>query len=154
MKIKIINKSDFPLPEYATKGSAGLDLKVDFKRTFGIEEEQQINFIFLYPNQIKVFKTGLFIEIPEGYELQIRSRSGLSIKGIIVVNAPGTIDRDYRGEIGLIIGNISINPYKINHGDKLAQAVLKKVEKIEWEKVEKLEETDRGVGGFGHTGIK
>jgi len=152
MKVKIINLSKFPLPEYSTKGAAGIDLKIDFERTFlpfnGLSSYN------LFPKEIFIFKTGLFVEIPEGYELQIRSRSGLSTKGIIIANSPGTIDSDYRGEIGLIISNISSKSYFINDGDRLAQAVLKKVEKIEWEQVEKLEETERGKGGYGHTGVK
>jgi dUTP pyrophosphatase len=159
MKVKIINLSKFPLPEYSTKGAAGIDLKVDFERTFlpfnGPSSYQLLPTSYqLSPKEIFIFKTGLFVEIPEGYELQIRSRSGLSTKGIIIANSPGTIDSDYRGEIGLIISNISSKSYFINDGDRLAQAVLKKVEKIEWEQVEKLEETERGKGGYGHTGVK
>lgn len=155
MKVKVVNKSKNSLPIYETEGAAAIDLKIDLSRTPELILDEDGRFYLPY-NQRILLKTGLFVEIPEGYELQIRSRSGLAFKnGIIILNSPGTIDSDYRGEIGLIIYNSGSNAgFYIKDGDRLAQALLKKVEKIEWEEVEKLEETDRGVGGFGHTGVK
>jgi dUTP pyrophosphatase len=155
MKVKVVNKSKNSLPIYETEGAAAIDLKIDLSRTPELILDEDGRFYLPY-NQRILLKTGLFVEIPEGYELQIRSRSGLAFKnGVIILNSPGTIDSDYRGEIGLIIYNSDFKDgFYIKDGDRLAQALLKKVEKIEWEKVEKLEETDRGVGGFGHTGVK
>lgn len=155
MKVKVVNKSKNSLPIYETEGAAAIDLKIDLSRTPELILDEDGRF-YLPHNQRILLKTGLFVEIPEGYELQIRSRSGLAFKnGVIILNSPGTIDSDYRGEIGLIIYNSDFKDgFYIKDGDRLAQALLKKVEKIEWEKVEKLEETDRGVGGFGHTGVK
>lgn len=143
MKVKVINKSNFPLPEYKTKGAAGVDLKAN------IEEE-----IVLKPLERKLIPTGLYVEIPEGYEGQVRPRSGLAIKhGVTVLNAPGTIDSDYRGEICVILINLGNEDFVINPGDRIAQFVLNKYECIDFELMDKLSDTERGEGGFGHTGI-
>ena len=143
MKVKVINKSNFPLPEYKTKGAAGVDLKAN------IEEE-----IVLKPLERKLIPTGLYVEIPEGYEGQVRPRSGLAIKhGVTVLNAPGTIDSDYRGEICVILINFGNEDFVINPGDRIAQFVLNKYECIDFELIDKLSDTERGKGGFGHTGV-
>lgn len=145
MKVKIINKSGFELPKYETKNSAGLDLK--------LSEEIYKNVEYILPGQSKLCKTGLFLEIPEGYEAQIRPRSGWAAKhGITVLNSPGTIDADYRGEIGVILINHSSVPFILNYGDRIAQMVFNKVEQAEFVEVDTLSETDRGEGGFGSTG--
>lgn len=168
-KIKVIveNYSGFENPEYKTIGSAGMDVKADLKRTFGWGSSNSTDKVqpllnsvpselpyscFLNPHQIQVFKTGLFVEIPEGYEIQVRSRSGLSVQGIVVMNAPGTIDSDYRGEIGVILGNLTDKKFKINHGDRIAQLVLCPVYQVEWDMSKPISETFRGQGGFGSTG--
>ena len=144
MKVAIINKSNNPLPSYETSASAGLDI-----RAF-IEEKYTLN-----PGERKLIKTGLFLEIPEGYEAQVRSRSGLALKnGITVLNSPGTIDADYRGEIGVILINHSSEIFEINSGDRIAQLVFAKVEQAIWYETESLNETERGEGGFGSTGKK
>ncbi|MFA8299005.1 MAG: dUTP diphosphatase [Hyphomicrobiales bacterium] len=144
MKIKIVNKSNHPLPEYATKASAGVDLRANLNTP-----------IALGPMERKLVPTGLYIEIPEGYEAQVRPRSGLAIKkGISVLNSPGTIDADYRGEIMVILINLSKEVFIINDGERIAQMVFAAHEQAEWELVSELEETDRGNGGFGHTGHK
>lgn len=143
MKVKVINKSNFPLPEYKTKGAAGVDLKAN------IEEE-----IVLKPLERKLIPTGLYVEIPEGYEGQVRPRSGLAIKhGVTVLNAPGTIDSDYRGEICVILINLGNEDFVINPGDRIAQFVLNKYECIDFELIDKLSDTERGKEGFGHTGV-
>lgn len=143
MKVKVINKSNFTLPEYKTKGAAGVDLKAN------IEEE-----IVLKPLERKLIPTGLYVEIPEGYEGQVRPRSGLAIKhGVTVLNAPGTIDSDYRGEICVILINFGNEDFVINPGDRIAQFVLNKYECIDFELIDKLSDTERGKGGFGHTGV-
>ena len=163
MKIKVINKSSNQLPKYATEGSAGLDLMASFTQLDTVDSFKGINFEFMIENeipQIVLYKHGriciptdLYMEIPKGYELQIRSRSGLSLKnGIIELNAPGTIDEDYRGNIGLIIHNVSDSPFIIKSGDRLSQGVLTKYEKIEFVEVLELTDTKRGDGGYGHTG--
>lgn len=140
MKVKIINKSGFDLPKYETKGSAGLDIK-------SIEE------LTINPGERKLVKTGLFLEIPEGYEVQVRPRSGLALKkGVTVLNSPGTIDADYRGEVGVILINHSDEPYDIIIGDRIAQMVFAKVEQADWLETEEISETERGEGGFGSTG--
>lgn len=142
MKIRIVNKSKHQLPAYSTKSSAGLDLRAD------INED-----IILKSLERTLVPTGLFIELPDGYEAQIRPRSGLAIKkGISLVNTPGTIDADYRGEIGVILINLSNNDVKIEDGERICQMVINKHEKAELIEVEQLGETDRGAGGFGHTG--
>lgn len=144
MKIKIVNKSNNPLPSYATEHSAGMDL-----RAFVNEE------IVLKPGTRYLIPTGLYIELPEGYEAQIRPRSGLALKsGITVLNTPGTIDADYRGEIGVILINLSSEDFKINNGDRICQMVINKYEKALLFEVDNLLETERGEGGFGHTGKK
>ncbi|MGO3182519.1 MAG: dUTP diphosphatase [Aequorivita sp.] len=144
MKIKIINKSGFQLPSYETIASAGMDLRacVDGPST-------------LKPLQRAIVKTGLFIELPIGYEAQVRPRSGLAAKkGITVLNSPGTIDADYRGEIGVILVNLSNEDFKVEQGERIAQLVISKHERAVWEEVEELEETSRGEGGFGSTGTR
>ncbi len=144
MKVAIINKSTNTLPSYETSASAGLDI-----RAF-IEEK-----LTLSPGERKLIKTGLFLEIPEGYEAQVRPRSGLALKnGITVLNSPGTIDADYRGEIGVILINHSSEIFEINSGDRIAQLVFAKVEQAVWFETESLNETERGEGGFGSTGKK
>lgn len=144
MKIKIVNKSKHSLPEYATKLSAGMDLRANIDRT-----------ITLMPLERKLIPTGLYVELPEGYEAQIRPRSGLAIKkGITVLNSPGTIDADYRGEIQVVLINLSDEPFIIDDGERICQMVISKHEQAIWEYVEELNNTERGVGGFGHTGKK
>lgn len=145
MKVKVINKSGFELPKYETKNSAGLDLRVS--------EEMYKNTEYILAGERKLLKTGLFLEIPEGYEAQIRPRSGWALKhGITVLNSPGTIDADYRGEVGVILINHSNVPFRISHGDRIAQMVFNKVEQAIFEEVNDLSDTDRGQGGFGSTG--
>ena len=142
MKIKIVNKSKHSLPEYSTDNSAGMDLMANIDRS-----------IKLKPLERALIPTGLFIELPAGYEAQIRPRSGLAIKhGISVLNTPGTIDADYRGEICVILINLSNNIYTINDGERISQMIISRHENVEWDLVEALEETERGAGGFGHTG--
>jgi len=144
MKVKIVNKSKHPLPAYETALSAGLDLRADLQEP-----------LTLKPMERTLVPTGLFIALPKGYEAQVRPRSGLAIKhGITVLNTPGTIDADYRGEIKVILINLSQEEFTINDGDRIAQMVINKVEHISWEETEELDETERGAGGFGHTGIK
>lgn len=143
MKIRIVNLSKHKLPEYSTLFSAGMDLYAN------LEEPVTLN-----PNERAVISTGLFIELPIGFEAQIRPRSGLAIKkGITVLNSPGTIDDDYRGEIGIILINHSAESFVINDGERLCQMVVAKHERVEWEVTEQLNTTIRGSGGFGHTGI-
>ena len=143
MKVCVVNKSNHRLPEYSTPMSAGVDLKANISEP-----------ITLGPLQRILIPTALYMAIPEGYELQIRSRSGLALKsGIFCLNSPGTVDSDYRGNIGVILANFSDTPFIINPGDRVAQAVLNKFEKIEWDEVTTLNETERGTGGFGHSRI-
>lgn len=142
MKVKIVNQSGHALPDYSTPNSAGMDLraKLDVPVT-------------LKPLERRLIPTGLFIELPEGYEAQIRPRSGLALKkGISIVNTPGTIDADYRGEIGIIVINLSDSDFVVNNGERICQMVINKVEMISWTEVSSLEESERGAGGFGHTG--
>ena len=144
MIIKIVNQSSNPLPEYSTVHSAGMDLRANLLEP-----------IVLKPLQRVLVPTGLFIELPVGYEAQIRPRSGLALKkGITVLNSPGTIDADYRGEVGIILINLSGEDFVIQHGERICQMVIARHEHIGWELVEILEETERGSGGFGHTGKK
>lgn len=144
MTVKIINKSKHPLPQYATGSSAGMDLRANISES-----------VLLEPLDRKIVKTGLFIELPVGYEAQVRPRSGLAAKkGITILNAPGTIDADYRGEIGVILVNLSNEAFTIEDGERIAQLVIAKHEQITWMEVDVLEETTRGVGGFGSTGTK
>ena len=142
MKIQIINKSKHALPQYATALSAGMDLRANIDTP-----------ILLKPMHRKLVPTGLYIALPEGFEAQIRPRSGLALKkGITLLNTPGTIDADYRGEIGVIVVNLSEEDFIIEDGERIAQMVIARYEKAEWEEVEVLGETERGDGGFGHTG--
>ncbi len=144
VKVRIINQSSNPLPEYATEGSAGMDLRANIETP-----------VTLQPMERMLIPTGLFIELPPDYEAQVRPRSGLAIKhGLTCLNSPGTVDSDYRGEIKVILINLSQEPHTIQHGDRIAQMVISKVEKIKWKAVEKIKSTDRGEGGFGHTGKK
>ncbi|NOY47973.1 MAG: dUTP diphosphatase [Chlorobi bacterium] len=144
MKIKIINKSSHNLPHYETIASAGMDLRANITEA-----------ITLRPLERTIIKTGLFIELPMGYEAQVRPRSGLAAKkGVTVLNTPGTIDADYRGEIGVILVNLSNEDFIIENGERVAQLVVAKHERAEWVPVEELSETSRGAGGFGSTGTK
>jgi len=143
ISINIINKSDHPTPSYETSSSAGMDLRANI--------ENPIN---LKPLERAIIKTGLFIALPQGFEAQVRPRSGLAAKhGISVLNAPGTIDADYRGEIGVILVNLSNESFNINNGDRVAQMVIARYAHTKWEEVSVLDETKRGKGGFGSTGI-
>lgn len=144
MKIKIVNTSTHELPQYATLASAGMDLRANLSEP-----------ITLKPLERKLIPTGLFIELPIGYEAQIRPRSGLAIKkGITVLNSPGTIDADYRGEIGVILINLSNEEFVITDGERICQMVIAAHEQVQWQEVAELEVTERGAGGFGHTGKK
>ncbi len=143
MKIKIINNSKHSLPQYKTEFSAGMDLCANLNESITIK-----------PLERKLISTGIFIELPKGFEAQVRSRSGLSLKnGIMCLNSPGTIDADYRGEIGVILGNLSNEIFTINDGDRIAQLIIAKHETAEWIEVENLEQSERGACGFGSTGI-
>lgn len=143
MTIRIINRSHHALPEYATSQSAGMDLRANLDEP-----------IVLKPMERRLVPTGLFISLPVGFEAQVRPRSGLAIKkGITVLNSPGTIDADYRGEIGVILINLSQDDFVINDGERIAQMVIARHEQAQWEQVETLDETERGAGGFGHSGI-
>ena len=144
MKIKIVNASQHDLPQYATTASAGVDLRANIEQN-----------ILLKPLERSIVKTGLSIELPVGYEAQVRPRSGLAAKnGITVLNSPGTIDADYRGEIGVILVNLSQEDFIIKNGERIAQLVIAKHEQAEWEEVDALSESERGKGGFGSTGKK
>lgn len=144
MKIKVVNKGRQPLPAYATEQSAGMDLRAN------IEEP-----ITLRPMERRLVPTGLYIALPSGYEAQVRPRSGLALKhGITVLNAPGTIDADYRGEVGVLLVNLSAEPFVVNDGERIAQMVIARHETAEFEQVDELDATERGAGGYGHTGVK
>ena len=144
MKIKIVNTSGHPLPQYATAYAAGMDLRASIVQP-----------VVLKPLERALVPTGIYIELPIGYEAQIRPRSGLAIKhGIGIVNAPGTIDADYRGEIRVILVNLSQEDFVINDGERICQMVIAQHATVEWEQVDSLEQTERGAGGFGHTGKK
>lgn len=144
MTIKIINRSSHPLPNYETSASAGMDLRANLAEP-----------ITLNPLERAIVKTGLFIELPMGYEAQVRPRSGLAAKkGVTVLNSPGTIDADYRGEIGVILVNLSNEPFVVENGERVAQLVIAKHERAVWMAAEELSETTRGEGGFGSTGVK
>ena len=144
MKIKIVNKSHHPLPAYATELSAGMDLRAN------IDEP-----IVLKPMERRLVPTGLHIALPVGYEAQVRPRSGLALKkGITVLNAPGTVDADYRGDVGVILINLSDEPFTIEDGERIAQMVIARHEQAEFVEVDVLDETERGEGGYGHTGVK
>ena len=145
MKIKIINKSHHSLPQYETALSAGMDIKAFLPD----------GSVTLKPLERALIKTGLFIELPEGYEAQMRPRSGLALKkGITLLNTPGTIDADYRGEIGVILINLSNEPFTVNNGERICQMIITTYSHTTWEEVEVLDESERGAGGFGHTGRK
>lgn len=142
MKIKIVNKSRHPLPEYATVSAAGMDLRASLEGP-----------VVLKPLERTLVPTGIYIQLPDGYEAQIRPRSGLAIKhGIGIVNAPGTIDADYRGEIRVILVNLSNEDFTIQDGERICQMVIAEHARVEWEPEDSLDETERGAGGFGHTG--
>ena len=142
MKLKVINRAHHPLPEYATPLSAGLDLRANLSSP-----------VTLLPMGRALIPTGLFIALPPGFEAQVRPRSGLALKkGIGVLNSPGTIDADYRGEIGVILVNLSDEPFVVQDGERIAQMVVARHERVEWTAVDELDETERGAGGFGHTG--
>lgn len=144
MKVKIVNHSKHPLPEYKTKASAGMDIRANLDEI-----------VTLKPLDRKLIPTGLFIELPEGYEAQIRPRSGLALnEGLGLLNSPGTLDADYRGELGVIVVNLSNNVITIEDGERICQMVINKVEQAEWIEVGELTDTERGKGGFGHTGKK
>lgn len=144
MKVRIINRSSFPLPEYATVNSAGMDVRANISEA-----------VALGPLERAMIPTGLYMAIPAGYECQVRPRSGLAAKhGISVLNAPGTIDADYRGEVKVILVNLSNETFVIEPGERIAQIVVARHESVEWESVEVLDETSRGEGGFGSTGTK
>lgn len=142
MQINVINRSGHPLPQYATSASAGMDIRACLEMPITLE-----------PLERRLIPTGLFIQLPEGYEAQIRPRSGLALKhGVTVLNSPGTIDADYRGEIGIILINLSSEPFTITHGERIAQMVIARHETASWVVVESLDDSERGAGGFGHTG--
>lgn len=144
MKVQIINKSKHELPEYATAHAAGMDIRANLSEA-----------VTLNPLERTLIPTGLFLELPVGFEAQIRPRSGLALKkGITVLNSPGTIDADYRGEVGIILINLSNEPFVIEDGERICQMVIAAHEQVEWVEVEELGSTDRGDGGFGHTGKK
>ena len=144
MNVKVINKSKHALPNYSTIASAGMDLRANI-----------VESISLKPLERKIVKTGIFIELPLGFEAQVRPRSGLAFKnGITVLNSPGTIDADYRGEVGVILVNLSAEEFIIEDGERIAQMVIAKHEQAQWIEVETLESSERGAGGFGSTGVK
>ena len=144
IKVNVINKGKQPLPQYATPQSAGMDLRANIEEAFTLN-----------PLERKLVPTGLFMALPEGYEAQVRPRSGLALKhGITVLNTPGTIDADYRGEIRVVLVNLSNNPFTVEPGERIAQMVIAKHEQAEFVLVNELDETERGAGGYGHTGVK
>lgn len=144
LKVKIINKSGNPLPAYETPSSAGMDIRACIDSPITVEPMQRV----LVP-------TGLRVQLPQGYEMQIRPRSGMALKhGITLANSPGTVDADYRGEIGIIVINLSDKPFVINDGERICQMVITRYSHVEWEQVDRIDETVRGDGGFGHTGVE
>ena len=144
MKVKVINKGHQPLPQYATAQSAGLDLRANLESP-----------VELQPMERRLIPTGLYIALPQGFEAQVRPRSGLALKhGITVLNSPGTIDADYRGEVGVLLINLSDKAFTVNDGERIAQMVIARHEQAEFKQVEMLDETERGAGGYGHTGVK
>ncbi|MGX8695721.1 MAG: dUTP diphosphatase [Prevotella sp.] len=143
MKIKIVNRGHQPLPAYATAQSAGMDLRANISEP-----------VVMHPMERRLIPTGLYIALPPGYEAQVRPRSGLALKkGITVLNAPGTVDADYRGEVGVLLINLSAEEFIVNDGERIAQMVIARHEQAEFIEVEELDETERGAGGYGHTGI-
>ena len=144
IEVKVINRGRQPLPAYATPLSAGMDLRADITEP-----------VVLQPLERRLFPTGLFIALPEGYEAQVRPRSGLALKhGITVLNTPGTIDADYRGEVGVLLVNLSQEPFTIEPGERITQMVIARHEQVTFQLVDALDETERGAGGYGHTGVK
>ncbi|MBR5101499.1 MAG: dUTP diphosphatase [Muribaculaceae bacterium] len=144
MRVKIVNKSGNALPAYSTEQSAGMDLRANLAEP-----------VTLQPLERRLIPTGIFIELPAGFECQVRPRSGLALKrGLTVLNTPGTIDADYRGEVGVILVNLSGEPQTIENGERICQLVVARHETVEWVAVDSLEESERGAGGFGHTGVK
>lgn len=144
LKIKVVNKGHHPLPQYATTQSAGMDLRANLDAS-----------ITLKPMERRLIPTGLYIALPEGFEAQVRPRSGLALKkGITVLNAPGTVDADYRGEVGVVLINLSQEDFVVEDGERIAQMVIARHEQVVFEAVEVLDETERGTGGYGHTGVK
>lgn len=143
IKVKIINESGFPLPAYETFSSAGMDVRAAVKEP-----------VVIQPMQRMLVPTGLRVQLPHGYEMQLRPRSGLALKhGISLVNTPGTVDADYRGEIGIILINFGSEPFTINPGERICQMVISSYTRVEWEAVSRIDETERGDGAFGHTGV-
>lgn len=144
MEIKVVNRGHQPLPQYATSQSAGMDLRANLSEP-----------IVLHPMERRLIPTGLYIALPDGFEAQVRPRSGLALKhGLTVLNAPGTIDADYRGEVGVVLINLSQDDFVINDGERIAQMVIARYEQATFKVVEELDETERGAGGYGHTGVK
>lgn len=144
IKVKVVNNSNNPLPSYATLMSAGMDLRANLTEPITIK-----------PGEIKLIPSGLHIALPEGYELQVRPRSGLALKhGITLTNSPGTVDADYRGDVGAIVQNLGKEDFTINHGDRICQIVAKEYVRIDWEEVKELNKTDRADGAYGHSGVK
>ena len=144
MEVKIVNSSGNPLPEYSTPSAAGMDLRANLDQPVTLKSLER-----------KLIPTGLYMELPEGFEAQIRPRSGLALKkGISVLNTPGTIDADYRGEVGIILVNLSGEDFIVEHGERICQMVINRVETIQWTQVKSLDQSERGAGGFGHTGTK
>lgn len=144
LKIKVVNKGHHPLPQYATTQSAGMDLRANLDAS-----------ITLKPMERRLIPTGLYIALPEGFEAQVRPRSGLALKkGVTVLNAPGTVDADYRGEVGVVLINLSQEDFVVEDGERIAQMVIARHEQVMFEAVEVLDETERGTGGYGHTGVK
>ena len=144
VKVKIINRSNNALPSYSTEDSAGMDLRAWLQEPMVLE-----------PMQRALVPTGISIELPHGYECQLRPRSGLALKkGITLLNTPGTIDADYRGEVGVILINLSNEPFVIENGERICQMVVARYDRVAWQQVETLDETERGAGGFGHTGVE
>lgn len=144
LKIKIVNKGHQPLPQYATMQSAGMDLRANLEAP-----------VILKPMERRLIPTGLYIALPEGFEAQVRPRSGLALKkGVTVLNAPGTVDADYRGEVGVVLINLSQEDFVIDDGERIAQMIIARHEQAVFEVVEVLDETERGAGGYGHTGVK
>ena len=142
--VKVVNKSGNEMPKYSTPDSAGMDLRASLSEP-----------VTLAPMQRALIPTGIYIALPKGYECQIRPRSGLALKhGVTVLNSPGTIDADYRGEIGVILVNLSDKPFVVNNGERICQMVVARYDRVAWQQVETLDETERGAGGFGHTGVE
>jgi dUTP pyrophosphatase len=161
MKVKIVNESNNSNPTYATPGSSGMDLRADFSKgvnedfLFGSAFDEERNVLLIFPGGRALIPTNIKTAIPEGYEIQLRSRSGLALKqGVFVTNGIGTIDEDFRNFYGVILSNIGDDVFEVAQGDRIAQAILMKVEKVEWETVNSLNETERNLGGFGSSGVK